>query len=142
MGKKVGKRLYRLIKVLRTKVYITDSSSFKQLVKELTGYQSRITDIPVEVVKASVMENIEIAGLAISATSLDSFETFEQAFQLEEIRKRPDAGGRPGHVDVRSHAFVNKPRTYPGFLMPMIMSRILGTLIEQETSLFDYELLY
>ncbi|OMP11033.1 VQ motif-containing protein [Corchorus capsularis] len=34
------KQLHSLIKVLKPKVYITDSSSFKQLVQELTGFQT------------------------------------------------------------------------------------------------------
>lgn len=56
MGKKVGqaslevskneRQLLSLIKVLRPKVYITDSSSFKRLVQELTGNGSSITSPP------------------------------------------------------------------------------------------------
>lgn len=56
MGKKVRqaslkvskneRQLQSLIKVLRPKVYITDSSSFKRLVQELTGNGSSITSPP------------------------------------------------------------------------------------------------
>ncbi|KAF3951969.1 hypothetical protein CMV_022425 [Castanea mollissima] len=56
MGKKVRqaslevskneRQLQSLIKVLRPKVYITDSSSFKSLVQELTGNGSSITSPP------------------------------------------------------------------------------------------------
>lgn len=40
------RQLQSLIKVLRPKVYITDSSSFKRLVQELTGNGSSITSPP------------------------------------------------------------------------------------------------
>lgn len=41
-----NKQLNNLIKVLRPKVYITDSSSFKNLVQELTGFDEKVGRIP------------------------------------------------------------------------------------------------
>ncbi|KAB2020759.1 hypothetical protein ES319_D07G090900v1 [Gossypium barbadense] len=80
------KQLHRLVKVLRPKVYITDSSSFKQLVQELTGYQTRTTNIPEEVEKVPNMENIEIASTAMDSPFC-MFDSFEQAFQPEVINQ-------------------------------------------------------
>lgn len=81
------KQLHRLEKFLRPKVYITDSSSFKQLVQELTGYQTRTTNIPPEEVeKVPNMENIEIASTAMDS-SFCMFDSFEQGFQPEVINQ-------------------------------------------------------
>lgn len=40
------KQLNSLIKVLKPKVYITDSSRFKNLVQELTGFDKKVNSIP------------------------------------------------------------------------------------------------
>ena len=100
MGKKVNqlasktskneKQLHSLIKVLRPKVYITDSSSFKQLVQELTGYRSQTTAKPEETEKVVPVVEIEDQGEIPSTTTLSmdssfySFELCDQTFQSAE----------------------------------------------------------
>ncbi|WRX09777.1 VQ - like 5 [Theobroma cacao] len=93
------KQLHSLMKVLRPKVYITDSSSFKSLVQELTGYQSKTTPPEPEQVHEKV-PSIEIEDQgetpAAATISMDSsFSSFklcdiDQAFQLEEINQLTD----------------------------------------------------
>ncbi|KAK8476640.1 hypothetical protein V6N13_131673 [Hibiscus sabdariffa] len=158
---KKEKQLHSLMNVLRSKVYITDSSSFKQLVQELTGYQSRITDVPEEVENVPVMENIEMAAPSVSVTSLDSslytFESSEQAFQLEEINQE---SGPMQTADQDMSMFNHVPlsvsqgdtdwsayQNIESWLFDADdhepYSWYTGSiLIEQETSLSDYELLY
>ncbi|GMI76275.1 hypothetical protein HRI_001296800 [Hibiscus trionum] len=154
---KKEKQLHSLMNVLRPKVYITDSTSFKQLVQELTGYrQSRITDIPEEVETVPVMENIEIAAPSITATSLDS-SSCTQTFQLEEINQE---SGPMQTADQHMSMFYHEPLSVSQghtdwSAYQNIESWLFDTddhepyswytgssLIEQETSLSDYELLY
>ncbi|KAK7836674.1 hypothetical protein CFP56_022264 [Quercus suber] len=53
------RQLQSLIKVLRPKVYITDSSSFKRLVQELTGNGSSITSPP------TIEPNLQLANVPV-----------------------------------------------------------------------------
>ncbi|XVF71210.1 hypothetical protein PTKIN_Ptkin12aG0017800 [Pterospermum kingtungense] len=116
MGKKVNhqvastktckkeKQLHSLIKAMRPKVYITDSSSFKQLVQELTGYQSQITHHtrPEEIKKVvpviEIEDQVEIVPAANTTTlSMDSsfysFDSCDQLFdQLVEINQNHQGG--------------------------------------------------
>ena len=63
-----------LIKVLRPKVYITDSSSFKQLVQELTGNGSSTTTSPTPL-ELNMVENYPLIGDEVQRVHTDtSFE--------------------------------------------------------------------
>ncbi|OMO85535.1 VQ motif-containing protein [Corchorus olitorius] len=113
------KQLHSLIKVLKPKVYITNSSSFKKLVQELTGFQTttqtscdhnpkpeqvRESKIPVIELDDQLEGDDQImpAAAAAAATILSTDSSFsslelcdnymfdDQAFhQLEEINQIP-----------------------------------------------------
>ncbi|KAL4622223.1 hypothetical protein ACB092_06G282100 [Castanea dentata] len=95
MGKKVRqaslevskneRQLQSLIKVLRPKVYITDSSSFKSLVQELTGNGSSITSPPTiePEVRLATVPVIDIKDQEDPESSIEaSFASLEYSSEL------------------------------------------------------------
>ncbi|XWS75716.1 hypothetical protein CRYUN_Cryun01aG0116000 [Craigia yunnanensis] len=162
MGKKVNqlasktsknqKQLHSLIKVLRPKVYITDSSSFKQLVQELTGYGGQTTAKPEEIEKAVPVIEIEDQGQIRSTTTLSmdssfySFESCDQAFQLVEINQLADMM-QTAYDDISMFDQVSSSTNqqtdwlaYQNLESWLLDAEPYYTQHEQEVSLFDYEL--
>ncbi|XWS30922.1 hypothetical protein CRYUN_Cryun23aG0032800 [Craigia yunnanensis] len=162
MGKKVNqlastkaskneKQLHSLIKALRPKVYITDSSSFKQLVQKLTDYRSQTTAKPKEIEKVVPVIEIEDQGEipATTALSVDSsyysLESCDQAFQLVEINQLT---GLMQTVDDDISMFdqvslsTNQQTdwlAYQNLESWLLDAEPYYTQHEQEISLFDYE---
>ncbi|XVE72356.1 hypothetical protein DITRI_Ditri11bG0032900 [Diplodiscus trichospermus] len=169
MGKKVNqlastkmskneKQLHSLIKVLRPKVYITDSSSFKQLVQELTGYRSQTTDkVPGETEKVVPVIEIEDQGEIIpaataAALSMDSsFYSFEstdhQAFELVEKYELTGmmltADDDMSMFDQMNPSSINQQSdwlAYQNLESWLLDAEPYYTQHEQAVNLFDYEL--
>ncbi|KAK8483193.1 hypothetical protein V6N12_032804, partial [Hibiscus sabdariffa] len=97
-SKNVGEQLHSVNKVLRPKVYITHSSSFKQLVQELTGYRDQTVPVPDDVANVVPVIGIEdqgemfpdLASTLFTDSSLEycSFESLDdQAFQLNNMNE-------------------------------------------------------
>ncbi|KAH8509179.1 hypothetical protein H0E87_011083 [Populus deltoides] len=117
MGKKVSQasmkiskneknQLGSLIKVLRPKVYITDSSSFKRLVQELTGNGKTIPSPPPPSKPQTVLENVAVVnveahGEPVSSmetpidASIDSLEFGDQLVSFTEELNQPYNHGEP-----------------------------------------------
>ncbi|KAL3508952.1 hypothetical protein ACH5RR_028353 [Cinchona calisaya] len=68
------KQLNSLIKILRPKVYITDSSNFKRLVQELTGNGNTVSLVPPSIPSEPVMQVpiVEIDDHAYQERSVNS----------------------------------------------------------------------
>ncbi|XVF31771.1 hypothetical protein REPUB_Repub17cG0021000 [Reevesia pubescens] len=165
MGKKVSqgastktskneKQLHSLIKVLRPKVYITDSSSFKQLVQELTGYRTQITAKPEEALEKVVPAVIEIVDqgeipAATTTLSMDSsfclFKSCHQAFQLEEMNQLTGLMQTADHdISMYDHVPLSTNQQTDWSAYQNLESWLLDgepycTQHEQEVSHFDYD---
>lgn len=173
MGKKVNhrvastktskneKQLHSLIKAMRPKVYITDSSSFKQLVQELTGYQSQTTARPEDIEKVvdvvpviEIEDQEEIIPEANTTFSMDSsfysWESYDQAFdQLVEINQQSGLmQTADDDISTFDHQLSNfsKNQQTDWLAYQNLESWLLDadqpyyTQHEQEASLFDYDL--
>ncbi|XWS47459.1 hypothetical protein CRYUN_Cryun14cG0153800 [Craigia yunnanensis] len=161
------KQLNSLIKVLRPKVYITDSSSFKSLVQQLTGNGTSATVsqsilpsssssyslpqiveklVPVIDVGLDDHGNPESSLESSFDESLDSFQVCNHlAWSSEEINQPY----HPMHFDetISEHLFMNiqqQDSLAYGDLQSLLQldgdSFNLHSQIQQELSIYDYEL--
>ncbi|CAK7346665.1 unnamed protein product [Dovyalis caffra] len=106
ISKNENNQLRSLIKVLRPKIYITDSSSFKRLVQELTGNGRTIPSPPPPSKHQTELENVAIvnveaqgeheSGMETSLdASVDSFDICNQLVSLTEELNQPCNHGEP-----------------------------------------------
>ncbi|KAL4368943.1 hypothetical protein GQ457_05G005140 [Hibiscus cannabinus] len=158
-SKNVDEQLHGVNKVLRPKVYITHSSSFKQLVQELTGYRDQTVPVPNDVANVVPVIGIEdqgemfpnLASTLFTDSSLDcSFESLgDQTFQLSdmnEIAELLQTGDREMFGDMS-----NSSTTSDGQADWLACQNLESWLLdadqyyggphEQEISPLDYELL-
>ena len=157
------KQLNSLIKVMRPKVYITDSSSFKSLVQQLTGNGTSDTVSQLILPSSSLPQIVEKLVPVIDVgidyqgnpesnmessfdASLDSFQVCNQlAWSSEEINQ----AYHPMHFDetMSEHLFMNiqqQDSLAYGDLQSLLQldgdSFNLYSQIQQELSIYDYEL--
>ncbi|PPR86156.1 hypothetical protein GOBAR_AA34534 [Gossypium barbadense] len=145
-SKNVDRQLHSVIKGLKPKVYITDSSSFKHLVQELTGYRTQTVPIPDDVAKVIEIEKRgemfpDFTTTLSTDSSLDSsFDLYDdQTFHLDDINQLTGLLQTDDHdmFDEMSNLSTNHQQ------MDWLGCRNLESrlLDDQEGSLFDYELL-
>ncbi|GMJ16105.1 hypothetical protein HRI_005279700 [Hibiscus trionum] len=154
-SKNVDVQLHSVNKVLRPKVYITHSSSFKQLVQELTGYRDQTVPVPddvAQVVPAIGTEDQEEMFPDLTSTLFTNSSSFElldeQAFQwndMNQIAELLQTDDR-GMFDEMSDLSTSDGQT--DWLACRNLESWLfdadpycGGRNEQEVSMFDYELL-
>lgn len=171
MGKKVsqgslkisknGKQLHSLIKFLRPKVYITDSSSFKRLVQELTGNLSSITNSPaptkptdlVKRVQSSNTEDLQEPESSIEGSSFASLVSPDDQLCHRETLREEEFNQVSNQMILDDLTFEISTRNNPVdlFAYQDLESCLFGidqpypfyndlAQIEQGVSIYDYEL--
>ncbi|KAF9682832.1 hypothetical protein SADUNF_Sadunf05G0149200 [Salix dunnii] len=114
ISKKEKNQLSSLIKVLRPKVYITDRSSFKRLVQELTGNGKTVPSPPPPSKPQTVLENVaavtvEAHGEPVSSmetpidASVDSIDFGDELVSFTEELNQPCNHGEPESSIYASH---------------------------------------
>ncbi|KAH1129341.1 hypothetical protein J1N35_000719 [Gossypium stocksii] len=145
-SKNVDKQLHSVIKGLKPKVYITDSSSFRHLVQELTGYRTQTVPIPDDVAKViEIKKGGDMFPDFTTTLSTDlslgcSFDLYDdQTFHLDDINQLTGLLQTDDRdmFDEMSNLSTNYQQ------MDWLGCRNLESwlLDDQEGSLFDYELL-
>ncbi|XWS75717.1 hypothetical protein CRYUN_Cryun01aG0116100 [Craigia yunnanensis] len=157
------KQLNSLIKVLRPKVYITDSSSFKSLVQDLTGNGSRTvlqsspSSLPQIVEKVVPVIDVEDDHGNPESSMESSFDESLESFQVcnhlalstEEINQAYDPFP---FDDTNSSEYIFMNQQEDSLVYGDLQSWLLDNIdeqypsfdvysqIQQEVSIYDYEL--
>ncbi|OAY26900.1 hypothetical protein MANES_16G083700v8 [Manihot esculenta] len=146
------KQLNSWIKVLRPKVYITDSSSFKSLVQELTGNETTTTTttMTTTISKPQTVEGkLRVTTTSIedhgdSESSLETSSTFDSSESPNQVLSLPEGPSQSYIEDKGSDdLWVNQEGDLESLLLDIDPHPFYGCfsqIYQEQISIYDYEI--